>query len=69
MAMLVARMGEKRDEALAVGELEERDHVEELDVHGRKTLKEDGGMKWIYLAQDWGKWRDILKAVKKLWVT
>jgi len=37
MATLAARMGEKRDGVLAVGELEERDHVEDLDVHGRKT--------------------------------
>jgi hypothetical protein len=29
---------EKRDRDLAVGELEERDHVEDLDVNGRKTL-------------------------------
>ena len=35
----------------------------------RMLKKEDGGMKWIYLAQDWGKWRDILKAVLNLWVT
>jgi hypothetical protein len=32
-------------------------------------VKETGwGMKWIYLSQDWGKWRDIVKAVMKLWV-
>jgi len=38
MATFVARMGEKRDGVLVVGELEERDHVEDLDVNGRKTL-------------------------------
>lgn len=37
MAVLVVRMGEKRDGVLALGELEERDHVEDLDVDGRKT--------------------------------
>jgi hypothetical protein len=31
--------------------------------------KQDGGMKWIYLAQDCGKWRDILKAATNIWVT
>ena len=38
MATLVARMGEKQDGVLAVEELKERDHVEDLDVHGRKTV-------------------------------
>ena len=36
MATLVARMGEKRNGVLSVRELEERDHVEELDVKGGK---------------------------------
>jgi hypothetical protein len=32
-------------------------------------VKETGwGMKCIYLAQDWGEWRDIVKAVMNLWV-
>ena len=27
------------------------------------------GMDWIYLAQDWGRWRALLKAVKILRVS
>ena len=38
MATFVVRMGQKRDGVLAVGELQKRDHVEDLDVHGRKTV-------------------------------
>jgi hypothetical protein len=38
MVKLVARMREKRDGVLAVAKLEERDHLEDLDVHGRITL-------------------------------
>ena len=38
VATLVVRMGEKRDGVLAVGELKKRDNVEDLDVHGRKTV-------------------------------
>jgi hypothetical protein len=46
----------------------ERDHLEDVGVDGRITLKWifmkwDGGVDWIYVAHDRDTWRAILNAV------
>jgi hypothetical protein len=46
------------------GVLRERDHLEDQVVEGRILLKQifkewNGGMDWIDLAQDYGRWRDV----------
>jgi len=54
------------------GNLRERDHLEDQGVDGRIILRwtyrkwRYGSMDWIELAQDMGRWRAIVKAVRKL---
>jgi hypothetical protein len=54
------------------GNLRERDYLEELLVDGRVLLKWifknlNGGTKWIYLAQDRGRWRVVVNVVINRW--
>jgi hypothetical protein len=54
--------------------LRERDHLEDLGVDGRITLKWtfkkwSGGIDWIYLAQDRDTWRARVNAVKSIRVS
>jgi len=57
-----------------LGNLKERDHLENLAVDWRIILRWIfqvggwGGMDWIELAQDMGKWRALVNAVTHLWV-
>jgi hypothetical protein len=50
----------------------ERDHLQDLGVDGRITLKMDlqyvewGGMDWIALAEDRDTWRVLVNAVMNL---
>jgi hypothetical protein len=51
-----------------VGDLREDDHWGDPSVHGMMILKWifkkwDGGMDWIELAQDRGRWRALVNAV------
>jgi hypothetical protein len=51
--------------------LRERDHLEDLDVEGRITLKwvikkQEGEMDWIRLAQDLDKWWALVNTVINL---
>jgi hypothetical protein len=54
-----------------VGNLRKRDHSEGSAVDGRILFKWvvknwDGGMDWIYLAQDRDRWRALVNAVMNL---
>jgi hypothetical protein len=57
------------------GNLRERDHLGDPDLDGRIILRwifnkwDVGGLYWIELAQDRDRWRLIVNAVMKLWVT
>jgi hypothetical protein len=57
------------------GNLRERDHLEGIVVYGKMIfkliIKEIAWevMDWIDLAQDKGKWRALVNAVKNLWVS
>ena len=50
------------------GNLRERDHLEDPDVDGRIILRwifrkvGCGGMDWIYLGQERGRWRTLVNA-------
>jgi hypothetical protein len=49
----------------------EIDHLQELGVDGRVILKLifkkwDGGMEWIFLVQDRGRWWALVSAVKNI---
>jgi hypothetical protein len=51
-----------------VGKPEGKNHLEDLGVDGRITLKWtfkkwDGGMEWIDLAQERNRWRAVMNAV------
>jgi len=49
------------------GDMMERGHLEEnirMDLHEVKW----GGKDWIYLAQDWDRWRALVNAVMDFWV-
>jgi hypothetical protein len=65
---MVERRGAYR---VLVGNLRERDHSENPGVDGRILFKRvvknwDGGMGWIYLAQDRDRWRALVNAVMNL---
>jgi hypothetical protein len=65
---MVERIGAYR---VVVGNLRERDHSEDPGVDGRILFKWvvknwDGGMDWIYLAQDRDRWRALVNAVMNL---
>jgi len=52
----------------------ERDNLENQGVNGRIILRRifrklDGGMGWVDLAQDRGRFRALVKAVMKFWVS
>jgi hypothetical protein len=61
-------MGQRRGAyRILVGNLRERDHLEDIDVDGQIILKwifkkQDGGMDCIDLAQDRGRWWDLVNA-------
>ena len=53
---------------ILVGKTEEKNHLEDLGVDGRMSLKWtlknwDRGMEWIDLTQDRDKWRAVVNAV------
>jgi hypothetical protein len=56
------------------GSLRERNHLEDAGVGGRVILKcinkkrWDGGMDWIYLAQNRDRWRAVVNAIMNFWV-
>jgi hypothetical protein len=53
--------------------LRERDHLEDLGVDGRITLRiylqevACGDMEWIVVAQDRNRWRKLVNAVMNIW--
>jgi hypothetical protein len=54
--------------------LRKRGYLEDQGVDERIILKRylkklDGGMDWISLAQERGKWQDVGNAVVKLWIS
>ena len=55
-----------------LGNLRERDHLEDPDVDGRIILRwifrkwDVGGMDWIDVAQDRDRWRTLVNAVMNL---
>jgi hypothetical protein len=61
-----------RQERCRWGDLRERDHLKDVDVDGRIILQrifkkgDEGGMDWIDLAQDRGRWRALVIAVMNL---
>jgi len=64
-------VGEERRIQALVGNLRERDHLEDPGVYGRIILrwifrKWNGGMVWIDLAQDRDRWRALVNAVMNL---
>jgi hypothetical protein len=64
-------MGEKRGPYRIFGDLREGDHLRDPGIDGRIILKWifktwDGGMEWIELAQDRGRWRVLVNAVMNL---
>jgi hypothetical protein len=58
------------DAALWWGNLEERDHLEDLGIDGRIILKWmwDGGMDWVDLAKYRDRWRALVNTVMNFWV-
>jgi len=53
------------------GNLRERDHLGEPSIDGKTIIrwifrKWDGGMDWIYLAQERDSWRTLVSAVMNL---
>jgi hypothetical protein len=52
------------------GDPRERDHLYDLCVDARIILKctfeQWGGMDWFDVAQDWDRWRAVVKAVMNL---
>jgi hypothetical protein len=55
------------------GNLEERDHLNELDIKGRRIFKYifekwDGGMDWIDSAHDRVWWRALVSTEMNVWV-
>ena len=56
------------------GNLREKDHLGDPGVDGRIILRWSfrkwsvGGMDWIELAQDRGRWQALVSAVMNLWV-
>jgi hypothetical protein len=65
----VAHVGERRDAyRVLVEKPEENNHLEDTGVDGRMILKWilnmlDGGMDWIHLAQNRGRWQTLVNAV------
>ena len=60
--------GEERFTQVFVGNLKERDHLEDPDIDGRIILKWifrkwGGGKDWICVAQNRGRWRTLVNAV------
>jgi hypothetical protein len=51
-----------------VGNLRKGDHLEDPDINRRILENRDGGMYWIYLAQDRDRWRALVNAVMNLQV-
>jgi hypothetical protein len=57
-----------------LGDLRERDHLEDLSIDGRIILKcifkkWNGGMDWVGLVQDRNRWRALVNAVLNLRVS
>ena len=70
----VACMGDRRGAyRVLVGDLRERDHLQDLGIDERIILKFisrklAGGMDWSDLAQDRDRWQALVNAVMNLWV-
>jgi len=63
--------GERCKQGFGGGNLRDGDHLEDPGVEGRIIFKWiftnwDGGMDWIDLAQDRGRWRALVKPVMNL---